>query len=368
MKESSYDDSFHQLYGKTTFYKYVMYLNDKYLPHINTERPTHSNVTNKLRRWTMRCHLRNLLTYVLLAVLILSPTTYANAKKLIPMGESIGIQLQLPFVYVAHDVLLPNGQWLKKGDIITEINDQPVDSIETIKQALSESEITLSIQQKTNEERKISLSNEQANNILPFLKDETDGIGTLTYIDPESKQYGALGHQIIDGVLNKPPEFTDGSIFLASIEQIKKSSPGNPGYKISVIDRNDLRLGNIVSNDLYGIFGKWENDLKKTNKKPIEIIDDNEIQLGKAELLTAIEGSKVESFTIEIIKIEENFLQFEVTDKTLLSKTGGILQGMSGSPILQNDKFVGAVTHMFVEQPARGAAITVNEMLKKKPN
>lgn len=103
-------------------------------------------------------------------------------------------------------------------------------------------------------------------------------------------------------------------------------------------------------------------------RKPIEIMHDDEIQLGKAELLTAIEGSKVESFTIEIVKIEDNYLQFEITDQNLLSKTGGILQGMSGSPILQNGKFVGAVTHMFVEQPARGAAITLSEMLKKKPN
>lgn len=316
----------------------------------------------------MRCHLRNLLTYVLLTILILSPASYAHAKKLIPMGESIGIQLQLPFVYVAHDVLLPNGQWLKKGDIIKTINNQPVDSIETLKQNLSGTDITLAIEQKSNETKEITLTNEQTNNILPFLKDETDGIGTLTYIDPDSKQYGALGHQIIDGVLNKPPEFTDGSIFLASIEQIKKSSPGNPGYKISVIDRDDIRLGSILSNDLYGIFGEWESDLKKANRKPIEIMNDREIELGEAQLLTAIEGSKVESFTIEIVKIEDNFLQFEVTDETLLSKTGGILQGMSGSPILQKEKFVGAVTHMFVEQPSRGAAITVNEMLKKKPN
>lgn len=95
---------------------------------------------------------------------------------------------------------------------------------------------------------------------------------------------------------------------------------------------------------------------------------DDEIQLGEAELLTAIEGSNVEKFKIKIVKIEDNFLQFEITDEKLLSKTGGILQGMSGSPILQKGKFVGAVTHMFVEQPARGAAITVTEMLKKKPD
>ncbi|MEK4494625.1 SpoIVB peptidase S55 domain-containing protein [Ureibacillus sp. FSL W8-0352] len=318
----------------------------------------------------MKCHLRNLLTYLVLtiALALLSPSAAAEAKKLIPMGESIGIQLELPYIYVAHDVLLPNGQWLKKGDIIKEVNGKPIQSIEMLKESMTDSEISLTIKQSTNHTRTITLTNDQANNILPFLKDETDGIGTLTFIDPESKEYGALGHQIIDGVLNKPPEFTDGSIFLASIEQIKKSSPGNPGYKISVINHDDIRLGNISSNDIYGIFGNWELDVKEIMRKPIEIMHDDEIQLGKAELLTAIEGSKVESFTIEIVKIEDNYLQFEITDQNLLSKTGGILQGMSGSPILQDGKFVGAVTHMFVEQPARGAAITLSEMLKKKPN
>lgn len=92
-----------------------------------------------------------------------------------------------------------------------------------------------------------------------------------------------------------------------------------------------------------------------------------DIELGKAQLYTAIEGSQVEAFDIDIIKIEDNFLQFIVTDKKLLEKTGGILQGMSGSPIIQKGQFVGAVTHMFVEQPTKGAAITVNEMLKKQP-
>lgn len=315
----------------------------------------------------MKCHLRNLLSLIVFMVFIFSPNAEAFAKKLIPMGESIGIQLQLPFVYVAHDVLLPNGHWLKKGDVITEVNGSSVTSVEKIKDQISSNELTFSVKQKAQEKRELSLTSEQANNIIPFLKDETDGIGTLTFIDPESKQYGALGHQIIDGVLNEPPDFQDGSIFLASIEQIKKSTPGNPGYKISVIENNNIRLGNVKSNDIYGIFGSWESDLKESLRKPIDIMNEEDIELGKAELYTAIEGSEVEAFEIDIVKIEDNFLQFVVTDKELLEKTGGILQGMSGSPIIQKGQFVGAVTHMFVEQPSKGAAITVTEMLKKKP-
>ncbi|SOC36118.1 SpoIVB peptidase S55 domain-containing protein [Ureibacillus acetophenoni] len=310
-------------------------------------------------------HLRILFTITLLITLFFTQTVLAEAKKLIPMGESIGIQLQLPFVYVAHDVLLPNGEWLKKGDFITELNGREVNSVRSLKEELDESNLTISVQKK-DEKRQVSLTKEEASNILPFLKDETDGIGTLTYIDPDSKQYGALGHQIIDGVLNAPPKFIEGSIFLASIEQIKKSSPGHPGYKISVIENNNIRLGNIKSNDIYGIFGQWETN-NQSLRQPIEIMHEKDIKLGKAELYTAIEGSTVEKFEIEIIKTEDSFLQFIVTDKKLLDKTGGILQGMSGSPIIQNGKFVGAVTHMFVEQPQKGAAISVVEMLKKKP-
>lgn len=311
-------------------------------------------------------HLRNLMTVALLILFTFAPTIYADAKKLIPMGESIGIQLQLPFVYVAHDVLLPNGEWLKKGDVITELNGRKIISVSALKDELSDTNITFSVE-KNKEKREVSLTNEEANNVLPFLKDETDGIGTLTFIDPESNQYGALGHQIIDGVLKAPPKFTEGSIFLASIEQIKKSSPGHPGYKISVIEKNNIRLGDIKSNELYGIFGTWESDNKQSLRQPIEIMHEEDIKLGKAELYTAIEGSDVEKFTIDITKIEDSFLQFKVTDNALLEKTGGILQGMSGSPIIQDGKFVGAVTHMFVEQPEKGAAITVVEMLKKTP-
>ncbi len=309
--------------------------------------------------------MRKLFTITLLITLFVTHTVYAEAKKLIPMGESIGIQLQLPFVYVAHDVLLPNGEWLKKGDFITELNGRKINSVSSLKEEINGSNLTISVQKK-DDKRQLSLTKEEASNILPFLKDETDGIGTLTYIDPDSKQYGALGHQIIDGVLNAPPKFIDGSIFLASIEQIKKSSPGHPGYKISVIENNNIRLGNVVSNDLYGIFGNWETN-NQSLRQPIEIMHEKDIKLGKAELYTAIEGSTVENFEINITKIEDSFLQFVVTDKELLDKTGGILQGMSGSPIIQDGKFVGAVTHMFVEQPSKGAAISVVEMLKKTP-
>lgn len=310
----------------------------------------------------MTCHLRKLL-FIVMFVFIMPFTTHA--KQLIPMGQSIGIQLKLPFVYIAHDVLLPNGEWLKQGEMVTAIDGKKLSKLTTLQQLNQSVELTI---ENGKQDRKLKLAADELTNLLPFLKDETDGIGTLTFIDPESQEYGALGHQIIDATLKKPPKFKEGSIFMASIAQVKKSTPGQPGYKISVVDKSYKRLGTIANNDLYGIFGAWEQDLQHSVQRPIEIIRAQDIKLGKAQLLTAIEGNDVTAFDIEITKLDGPLLEFIVTDKMLLAKTGGILQGMSGSPIIQNESFVGAVTHMFVEKPSKGAAISIIEMLKKTPN
>lgn len=291
--------------------------------------------------------------------------TSVYARQLIPMGQSIGIQLQLPFVYISNDVLLPDGQWLKKGDMITELNGEKFSKLDVLEKQQQSLQLTI---EHNNEERTLELSKEEVNNLIPFLRDETDGIGTLTFIDPESKEYGALGHQIIDSSLKKPPLFRYGSIYMASISQVKKSIPGQPGYKISVVDKSSAPLGTILNNDVYGIFGFWEQELQHSVQRPMQIIHEKELKLGPAELYTAIEGNDVRSFDIEINKIDGNKIQFKVTDPVLLEKTGGILQGMSGSPIVQKGKFVGAVTHMFVEEPSKGAGILIIEMLKKTPN
>ena len=157
-------------------------------------------------------------------------------------------------------------------------------------------------------------------------------------------------------------------MYVASITQIKKSRPGGPGYKISSSERHEGEVGTVLANEAYGIFGKWQQPLQQSLYHPLEIIHGNEIKHGPAQMLTSIEGSKVESFSINILKVTNETFQFTVTDERLLQKTGGIIQGMSGSPIIQNDQFIGAVTHMFVEEPQKGAAITIVEMIKKSPN
>lgn len=204
--------------------------------------------------------------------------------------------------------------------------------------------------------------------LLPFLKDATEGIGTLTYFDPITKEFGALGHQIVDQQSGITPNFSEGSIYLSSIEQIKKSTPGKPGYKITSHNSNTLPIGGVNENNVYGVFGKLDNSaLENISMQQVEIVDQEEINTGKAVMRTSIDGEKVQDFAIEISSVEGHIFQFTVTDKKLLQKTGGILQGMSGSPIMQKDKLVGVVTHMYVDKPENGAALAITEMMKKNP-
>lgn len=296
---------------------------------------------------------------------LLSFSSVGEAKQLIPMGHSIGIQLQLPNMLMTHDVLLPTGEWLKQGDKLIGINGQQVTRLDDLRKTEGQAEILF---ERGDKAFTTSLNTSEIKNIVPFVKDETDGIGTLTFIDPESKEFGALGHQIIDAALKKAPLFDGGGIYMASISQIKKSEPGQPGYKISVVDPSATKLGNVVNNDVYGIFGQWEQTLSNSVRQSIEIIHAADVKLGPAELYTAVEGNKVQAYAIEIYSKEEDTFQFTIEDKGLIRKTGGILQGMSGSPIIQNGQFVGAVTHMFVEKPTKGAGLFIVEMLKKTPH
>ena len=313
----------------------------------------------------MNRHWRQFVTLPMLIVLLFMPIQALAAKKLIPMGEAIGIQLQLSHVFVAHDILLSSNKWVKGGAVVEKINDVTVKTLADAQKAIQKSGQQQWTIQSEGKQQILELQENEADNVISFLKDETDGVGTLTYIDPETQNYGALGHQIVDSTLQKAPIFHDGSIFLASIHQIRKSTPGQPGYKISSIEKQQTRLGSIDKNTVYGIYGRWEVGYQKRLPKAIEIMHEKDIKIGKAEIYTAIEGSKVESFTIDITKVENERLEFVVSDKRLIEKTGGILQGMSGSPIIQEGRFVGAVTHMFVEEPKKGAAITVEEMLDK---
>jgi len=299
----------------------------------------------------------------------LTPTfAQKTTKSVVPLGQSIQIDLQYGTVVLNNDVLLENDYWLRTGDSIHQVNQQKVETLQDIKSHIKDQkQITIHYERNKKMYTK-DISSEQVLKLLPFLRDATEGIGTLTYYDKETNEFGALGHQIVDHPSGLTPKFEEGSIYLSSIEQIKKSIPGKPGYKITSHQGNTSPIGGVSENNVYGIFGKLEKDaMEDISLKEMEVADKEAITTGEALMRTSIDGKKVQDFSIEITSVEDYLFQFTVKDQKLIEKTGGILQGMSGSPILQNDKLIGVVTHMYVDKPKKGAALSVQEMMKKHP-
>ena len=299
---------------------------------------------------------------LLVALLTCTMTETIYAQQLIPMGNSIGIKLQLQHLLVSQDVLINDETLINKGTVIHSINDKKVETIEQIKQFVSE-ENKVQIEQG-NKKTSITMSKKELNHLILFLKNETEGIGTLTYLDPKTKEFGAIGHQILEMSTNTPPKFVEGFVYGVDIQHIQKSSPGLPGYKIANFKRNAI-LGKVNQNVVYGVFGSWQQSINASISEPLEVMQKDEIKIGPAEILTAIDD-KVQSFKIEITDIKNDTISFELKDQKLINKTGGIIQGMSGSPIIQKNKFVGAVTHMYVEKPTTGVGLMILEMLEKR--
>lgn len=317
--------------------------------------------------WSKQLKLMLSFSVVLLFLPLNMGVASASDESLIPMGHSIGIKMDLSGVYLTNDVLLGKNEWLKAGDLIGQVDGATISNLENFEDALArvgnKEEITVLLT-RNGEPLQVRSDNEAMKRLLPFLKDSTEGTGTLTYVDPKKKTYGALGHQIIDSSFNSPPSFKEGTIHLSVIEQIRKSSPGNPGYKISTIVKDEDTLGTIRKNGVYGIFGSWNNTQSEVLAEPLQIMHQQDVKVGKAEIYTTVKGTKVESFSIEITNVEKDQFHFKLTDAKLLETTGGILQGMSGSPVIQEGKFAGAVTHMFIDEPEKGAALFLETMRK----
>jgi len=318
--------------------------------------------------WSRRIKLAVSFSVVLLFMPIDTNATFASSHDtLIPMGHSIGIKMDLSGVFVTNDVMLGKDRWLKAGDLIEQVDSVPISKLENFEKSLSnlhnKNNVSLLIT-RNGKTFQVQTDSDATKRLIPFLKDRTEGTGTLTYVDPKKGTYGALGHQIIDSSFNSPPSFTKGAIYLSEIGQIRKSVPGHPGYKISTIIEDGTILGTIKNNSIYGIFGTWNDVYKKVLAEPLEIMQPEKVKVGEAEIYTTVQGTEVESFSIRITNVEKDQFQFILTDRKLLEKTGGILQGMSGSPVIQDGKFVGAVTHMFVDEPEKGAALYLETMRK----
>ncbi|MBR1737161.1 MAG: SpoIVB peptidase [Firmicutes bacterium] len=307
--------------------------------------------------------------------------------KLIPCGNAVGVRINADGVVVLgiDDVrgeddrmYSPCSGVLKTGDVITEINGTKIDNKEELINTIEESKKSkLDITLKRDETyihtyvNTVKEKDSGKAKLGAWVRDSTQGIGTLTYYDPTSGTFGALGHGITDIDTKQLFNIKNGKIMSADIVDIKKGESGSPGELIGEIDTSEV-LGSIKNNTEIGIYGSMsEEGIGRMTHEGVEIALKDEIKTGKAEILSNIDGRDVRAYEIEIESInrfnidEAKGMIIRITDKELLDKTNGIIQGMSGSPIIQNGKLVGAVTHVFVREPTRGYAIFIENMLNK---
>lgn len=309
-----------------------------------------------------------------------------DKDQLIPCGFPLGIYLEMDGLLVVDitsfknnmgNTVCPCENLLEKGDYILKINGDKINSKEEFTAALEKcsGDVVLGIRRGDNYfDVRVKLEKDalNKNHLGVWVKDDAQGIGTLTYIDA-NKNFGALGHGMNDTDCGKLIDTKTGKIYNAHILSVTKGAKGEPGEFVGTIDYNSGNIIGIIEyNTNLGIYGRV-ND-KFLNKiqgneycEPLEVAFKEDIELGKAQIQTYSNGG-VSRFDIVIEKVElsdsgNKGIKFQVVDENLLNQTNGIVQGMSGSPIIQNGKIIGAVTHVFVNDPAKGYGIFIENML-----
>lgn len=320
-----------------------------------------------------------LLVFVTLILVLDTKIIFAAGEvEVIPGGETIGLKLNTG-IYVAgkYEVDTKNGKkapWRKSdievGDKIIEIDNKKVVSNEEMAKIVNNSmdnELVLTIIRGSEEfdtSIEIIETKQKERSLGLYIKDKLVGVGTLTFINPKTKAFASLGHGIVDQKVLIGS--ISGDLLVSNIDSIKKALPGEPGEKRATISNNIL--GKLTINNATGIYGYISSRAMLT-KKTIKVGKQEEVKLGKASILTVLDDDKVQEYDIEIIEINRQNtrnvkgLKIKVTDSRLIEKCGGIVQGMSGSPIIQNNKIIGAVSHVTVDDPLIGYGIHIEWML-----
>ncbi len=324
--------------------------------------------------------LKSFIAIFLVATFIMPQSLLAYSKYIVAGGENIGLSINNKGIIIAGfykvgDKYPGYNAGLNKGDVIKRANDKEVSSIDDFIGAIKESDgksLKLVYQRgKQNETTTLNLTDE--NGTLKtglYVKDMISGIGTLTYIDPESKIYGALGHEVLEQTTGTMINVRDGKIYNSNVTSVEKSVRGEPGAKNANTNSNDV-FGDVKENKVSGIFGNYTKEINKNNL--YKVADYEDIKLGEAKIITVIEGTLKKEYSINILKVnndkaDNKNILFEITDSNLIDKTGGIVQGMSGSPIIQGNNIIGAVTNVVVNNPKRGYGILITTMLEEGEN
>ena len=303
----------------------------------------------------------------------------------IPGGMPVGIYLETEGVLVLGTEAIegmdgqmyePAKHLVKEGDYIVGFDEQEIaDKSELIAavKSMNDEEVILKVV-RNDQTIQVRMNAVQSGvddyKLGIWVRDNAQGLGTITYLTPEST-FGALGHGIHDADTGDLLDISQGYLYATSIHDIQKGENGSPGGMEGVIVYNNYNvLGTVQKNTTEGVYGTLNRvDTLFQSEDPVEIASPDEIEEGKASIRCSVEG-KVKEYEIEITSVnpyatEKNkTIEIKVTDEQLLSITGGIIQGMSGSPIIQNGKLVGAVTHVLVNDPTRGYGIFIENMLE----
>ena len=355
----------------------IVHVNGSYLPHVPIDgRQSLAIQSHQIGKTSLTFKLFGKLPIKRLNVRVL-PRVY-----IIPGGQSIGVKLRSAGALVVGHYTRSEHikQAIQVGDYLLKINHHSIQSIydvaKAVKEAGAEKKNLIITLMRDGKIKRVTLrpyydTKEKSYRLGLYIRDSAAGVGTLTFYDPKRKVYGALGHMITDVDTGQPIRIGNGKLIHSSVTSIQKGSSGEPGEKRAIFFDENRILGNITKNTPFGVFGKMlrlpDKGLKKRGM-PVAFAE--EVEEGPAKILTVIEGQKVEEFDIEILHVMKQRkpatkgMIIKVTDPRLLAKTGGIVQGMSGSPIIQKGKIVGAVTHVFVNDPRSGYGTFIEWMLQ----
>ncbi len=307
----------------------------------------------------------------------------SEERMLIPGGQAVGIALATRGVMVVgvSDVAGQSpaqAAGLRPGDVIETVNGENIETSQALialiqKTGTAPLHITF---RRDNELKNATLSpladgNTGSYRIGAWVRDSTAGVGTLSYYDPASQSYGALGHAILDADTGKLLSVRMGALMEADIISVKRGQRGAPGELRGSFLRNQRMLGDIQMNTTLGIYGQAEKQLSNPlYPDGLPVGYQESVEEGPAQILSTVDGNGIRAYDVEIVRTVRQLspapksMIIKVTDEELLEKTGGIVQGMSGSPIIQNGRIVGAVTHVFVDNPTQGYGVYIEWMLE----
>ena len=306
---------------------------------------------------------------------------------LLPGGQAVGVALQTKGVLVVgtSDLGGDNGAsparlaGIRPGDVLEQLGGQQIESAAHLSQLVAQGAGKPMLVQLMRDNRPMEVSltpkRDQASGSYRlgiWVRDSTAGVGTLSFYDPATGAYGALGHAITDADTGQPLSVRRGQVMHADVVDVQKGKKGTPGELKGSFLRENNTLGNILKNTGYGIYGKLEKPPEnKLYPKGLPIGLMGTVRVGPASILSSVDGEGMKEYQVEITQTNRQTapapksMVIKVTDPTLLAKTGGIVQGMSGSPIIQNGHIVGAVTHVYVNDPTQGYGLYIEWMLKQ---